>query len=117
MLYLSILILGAISSYFFSWWTVAPIIFLASYFKAKDVKQAATVGAMAWVTLWSVYALFMQYTSDVNVMDKIAGIFTGDSVLSKIPGTGFIIIVMNIISALLGGLAGTAGIKAKTFFS
>ncbi len=117
MLYLLIVILGAVLSYFLPWWIVAPLIFALSWWKGKSASNAALVASTALVTLWVGYATFLNLTSDINLADKIGAIFGGESgPISKMPKTGLIFTVLTLISTILGGLSGSAGVMAREYF-
>jgi hypothetical protein len=117
MLYILIVVLGGILSYFLPWWVVAPVIFGLSWWKGKTAKEASLVGIAALISLWVGYALFLQTSSDINIADKVGAIFGGETgPLSKMPKTALIFTVMTIICTALGGLAGSAGVMAREFF-
>jgi uncharacterized membrane protein len=117
MLYILIVVLGGILSYFLPWWVVAPLIFGLSWWKAPSAGNAAKIGIAALVTLWLGYAMFLNLSSEINLMDKVGAIFGGESgPLSKVPKTALIFTVMTIIVTALGGLAGSAGVMAREFF-
>jgi hypothetical protein len=117
MLYILIVVLGGVLSYFLPWWVVAPLIFCLSWWKGKKAKEASLVGIAALITLWVGYALFLHFTSDINIADKIGVIFGGEKgPLSKMPKTVLIFTVMALIATAIGGLAGSAGVMAREFF-
>ncbi len=117
MLYLLIVVLGAVLSYFLPWWIVAPLIFALSWWKGKSASNAALVASAAMLTLWVGYATYLNLSSDINLSDKIGAIFAGETgPLAKMPKTGLIFTVLTIISTAIGGLAGSAGVMARDFF-
>jgi hypothetical protein len=117
MLYILNLVVGAMVSYFGPWWLAILAIFCLSAWKAKDQKEAALTGALALTTLWISYATFLNSTSNINMVDKIAEIFAGSSAfVAKIPKLGLIFGVITFLCGTLGSLAGSAGVKARNFF-
>jgi hypothetical protein len=117
MLYILIIIIGGIASFFGPWWVVAPVCFALCWWKAKTAKSAFGVSALAAVTLWVGYSLYLNTVSEVNMSDKIAGIFTGGAAsLESIPKIGIIITIVTLVSGLSGGFAGMAGVQVRNFF-
>lgn len=114
MLYLLILIIGAVVSYFGHWWMVILVAGVASFYQASSGKQAFLLSSAAVTTLWLGMAFFLQSSAEVDLMPKIAGLFTsGSSFLQKIPPTGFVYSLMAIIAGLIGGWGGLSGYAAR----
>jgi hypothetical protein len=117
MLYILIVILGAILSYFLPWWVVAPLIFGLCWWKGEKAGQAAAISALAMVSLWVGYAVFLNLSADINLADKVGAIFGGETgPLSKMPKTALIFTVLTLIASAIGGMAGSAGVMAREFF-
>lgn len=110
MLYVIILIVGAVASIVGPWWSVALIAALACALKAKSAGQAFKVASSAGVTLWLGYALILIYSGKENLVDKILNIFTGgSSFLSAVPGVQLYLFFITIIAGMTVGFAGMAG--------
>lgn len=110
MLYLIIIILGAVASLIGPWWSIALVAFVVCGFKAKTAAEAFKISAAAGVTLWVSYTLILVFSGKENLVDKIGALFTGGSpFLSSIPSLGLIITVVTLIASLTTGFAGLAG--------
>lgn len=117
MLYILIIVIGGLLSLFLPWWIIAPVALGMSWWKAKNIKEAASISAAAVVTLWIGYATYLNVVSEVNLTDKIADLFTGGSgFLSKIPKTGFVFGIMTLIASSIGAISGTAGVQLRRYF-
>lgn len=113
MLYILIIVLGGIASFFLPWWVIAPVCFGLCFWKSESAKSAFGVGSAAVITLWLAYALFLFFTSEVNVVDKMAGLLSGNSsFLSSVPQVGLGFTIMLFIAGLVGGFSGLAGYHA-----
>lgn len=116
MLYILIVIIGGILSYFGPWWVLAPVCMTLCWWKAYSTLQGAVVAALATLSLWVGYSIFMNFNSEVDMMAKIADLFTGGvGAVSKIPKAGFVFAIITIISSLIGGLSGAAGVQIRKF--
>jgi hypothetical protein len=117
MLYLLILIIGGIASYFGPWWIIAPVALALCWWKAKTPKEAYLVSAFATFCLWIGYATFLNATADVNLIDKIAEMLSGGvGLLSKIPKIVLVFTIMTIIATSIGGFAGMSGVQMRRYF-
>ncbi len=114
MLYLMIIILTAVFSYFGPWWVFAPIITLLCYFRASSAKQAMLVSTAAVLSLWGAITVFFQF-GEVDLIPKIAGVFTG-----KVGGLGpvannlLIYAIMFFIGGSMASLAALIGFNLKS---
>jgi hypothetical protein len=116
MLYILIIVIGAIVSYFGPWWLIALVSMGLCAWKAKTSVEGAKISAAAVLSLWVGYATFLNITSDVNLVDKIADLFSGGvGFLSKIPKVGLVFSIIALIASSLGGLSGAAGVKIREF--
>ncbi|MCA0365958.1 MAG: hypothetical protein LCH67_18105 [Bacteroidetes bacterium] len=117
MLYILIIVIGGLLSIFLPWWIIAPVALGLSWWKAKNIKEAASISAAAVVTLWIGYATYLNIVSEVNLTDKIADLFTGGvGFLSKIPKTVFVFSIMTLIASTIGAISGTAGVQLRRYF-
>ncbi len=105
-------------SYFLPWWIIAPVALALSWWKAKDAAEAAVISAAAVVSLWVGYSLFLNLTSEVNLIDKIGNLLAGggEGFISKIPKTGLIFTAITFIAGLIGSISGAAGVQIREYF-
>ena len=116
MLYLLILLVGAIASYVGPWWVIAPVCFVLCWLLSHKASHAFWVSALAGITLWLGYASYLHGVAEVDLVDKVAGIFTaGIPVLSHVPGVAVVFVIMALVVALVSGFSGLAGLKVKQF--
>jgi hypothetical protein len=117
MLYIIIIVLGAIASLIGPWWSLALVAFLSCAFLAKTPGQAFKVSAAAGVTLWVGYSLILVFSGKENLVDKIAGIFAGNSsFLGAVPSLGLILFIVTLVATLTTGFAGMAGKQLRSLF-
>lgn len=117
MLYLIILIVGAIAMLLGPWWSVALVAFLACSFKAKSGGNAFKIALAAGSSLWVAYALILMYSGRENLVDKVASIFTADiEALNSISGVTLVLFLIILISGLTTGFAGLAGYQIGSLF-
>lgn len=118
MLYLIILIVGAIGSAIGPWWSLPLVAFLACFFKAKNAKQAFGISAAAGVTLWMGYSLILIFSGKENLVDKIGALFAGESAfLTAIPSMGLLLTIVTLIATLTSGFSGMAGKHLSMLFN
>lgn len=109
MLYLLIIVLGGIASFFLPWWVVAPICFVVCFWRSNSGKAAFGLGSAAVSTLWLVYALYLYFTADVNILLPMTQLISGSGFLVSVPQTQLGFTIMLLIAALVGGFSGLAG--------
>lgn len=115
MLYILIIIFGAITSLFGHWWLIILVCMLLSYRYAKSAKHAFAISAAAVISLWVGYAAYLHLTSEVDMVQKIATLFTANApALAKIPATGLIFTIISLIAGLMGGFGGLSGYSLKS---
>src|SRR5579863_622466 len=102
MLFLIILILSLICSYFLPWWFVAVIAFIAAYFFSKKPAKAFLSGFFAVFLAWSLLALFKSIPNDNILATRVAH-------LMQLPNWILLLIVTGIIGGLVGGMAALSG--------
>lgn len=114
MIYLIILIVGAIVSVFGPWWIVAAVSFIVCRWKATSSKQAFGQSTAALLTLWGAYMTYIFLKSDVNLVNKMMGVLSSSS---EGFGSSFnllvILAITGILALIIGGLAGLAGYNLK----
>lgn len=110
MLYLIILIVGAIAMLMGPWWSAALIAFLACAVLAKSQGQAFKIASAAGITIWLGYALILIFSGNENLVDKVAEIFTsGVTALNAVSGMQLVTVLIILISGLTVGFSGLAG--------
>jgi hypothetical protein len=115
MLFILIIILGGISSMFGHWWIIVPICMILNYYFAKSSKEAFAISSAAVITLWVGYATYLHLTADVDLVEKIAGIFSSSiPALGKIPAAGLVFSIISLIAGLIGGFGGLSGYSLKS---
>ena len=114
MIFILIIIFGAILSVMGPWWIVAAVSFIVCRWKATSAKQAFGQSALALTALWLGYSLYINLSSEVNMTNKMAGILTGTSQgFGSIQNGLMIFGLTSFLAILIGGLAGLAGYKLK----
>ncbi len=117
MAYLLILVLGGIASLFGPWWVIAPVCFAVSWWKCKKGGQAFGISALAVVTLWLGYSFYLHSAASVDFSARVAGIFTGSiPALQNAPGIAVVLVIAGLVSGLVGGFSGLAGVQIRKFF-
>jgi ABC-type multidrug transport system fused ATPase/permease subunit len=109
MLYIIIIILGGIASFFLPWWIVAPVCFGVCFWRSKSGKSAFGIGSAAVSTLWLIYALYLYLTADVDMLLPMTQLISGSGFLSTFPQVLLGFIIMLLIATLVGGFSGLAG--------
>ena len=95
MLFLIILIISFVAQLFLPWWVIAPIAFLAAFWKGQSGGGAFISGLAALFVCWVGMALYANVAGADVLADKVAQIF-------KLPSG----LVLALVSALIGGLVG-----------
>lgn len=114
MLYILILVISGILSYFLPWWIVAPVCLSLCFWKAKNAKEAFGLSSAAIVSLWIGYATYLNVVAEVDLVSKIGNLFAGESaILQKVPKLGLVFTIMTLIATSIGGFSGLAGFQLK----
>jgi hypothetical protein len=109
MLFLVILILSIICSYFLPWWFAAVIAFAAAYFLGTKPGKAFLLGFLAVFLAWVILALFKTLPNDNILATRVAH-------LMQLPNWIVLLIVTGIIGGLVGGLAALSGTLIRNSF-
>jgi hypothetical protein len=109
MLFLVVLILSAICSYFMPWWFVVVISFVAAYFFGKKPGKAFLSGFSAVFLAWSLLALLKSIPNDNILATRVAH-------LMQLPNWVLLLIVMGLIGGLVGGMAALSGALVRKSF-
>jgi hypothetical protein len=98
-----ILILGALASWFFPWWSIAIVCFGVGAWLNDSPGKSYALGMAAVTLLWSGYAGFLNNANGGLLAGKISELFQG-----KVSGTQ-LIFVSGLIGGLVGGFATMTG--------
>lgn len=116
-LYLLILVIGAVTSFWGPWWVLAPICFALCWWQSKNTASAFWISAWGGITIWVVYTLHLHIEADVDLAIKVAGIFLTDKdALTYLPGVAFMSVIAAIIIGMVSGFSGLAGLKMRQYF-
>lgn len=109
MLFLIILVLSFICSYFLPWWFAAVIAFAAALFVGKKPGKAFLSGFLAVFAAWVILALFKSIPNDNILATRVAH-------LMQLPNWILLLIVTGIIGGLVGGMAALSGTLVRKSF-
>lgn len=116
MVFVLILILGGVASFFGPWWAVAPVCFLLHLLLSRSSRGAFWTSAVAVALLWFMYGVYLDVMASTDFNEPIAGIFvTGLPFLSQVPGIVVTYFMMMLIAVLVGGFSGMAGVQVRKF--
>ncbi|WP_257656768.1 hypothetical protein [Parapedobacter lycopersici] len=116
-LYLLILVIGAVASYIGPWWAIAPVCFILCWWKGKTAVAAYWISATGGVSIWLVYALYLHAVAEVDLSNRVAGIFLAGLGADGIPGIIPLTFLAVLIIGLVSGFSGLAGIRARSFIN
>ena len=109
MLFLIILIISLISTYFLPWWMVAVIAFLAALFIGKTSGKSFWSGFGGVFIAWAVLALMKSLPNDNILANRVAHLF-------QLPNWVLILLVTGLIGGLVGGMSALSGLLLKKAF-
>jgi uncharacterized membrane protein YhaH (DUF805 family) len=110
MLFLIILILSFVSSYFLPWWAAAIIAFLAALFIGKTSRKSFWSGFGAVFIVWVILALLKSIPNDNILAGRVIQLF-------PLPHNWILLLLITaLIGGLVGGLAALSGILTKKVF-
>jgi hypothetical protein len=109
MLFLIILILSFICSYFLPWWMIAIIAFAAAYIASKKPGMSFLSGFAGVFIAWTVLALLKSIPNDNILAGRVAKLF-------QLPNWILLLLVTALIGGLVGGLAALSGALARKSF-
>ena len=114
MLYLLILLIGGLLSFFGPWWIISPVCFVLCWWLPRKPARAFWIAALAGVTLWLGYIVYLQLMTGSELTDKVAGIFTGSiPVLAALPGIALVLLIATVVVAPVAGFSGLAGVRMR----
>jgi hypothetical protein len=109
MLFLIILILSFICSYFSPWWMIAVIAFLAAFFMNKKPGMSFLAGFAAVFVAWSILTLLKSIPNDNILAGRVAKLF-------QLPNWILLLLVTAFIGGLVGGMSALSGALVKKAF-
>lgn len=116
MLYLLILVTGGLLSYVAPWWVIAPVCFALCWALPRKPGHAFWISALAGMTLWLGYSVYLHLARGSDLADKVAAIFTGGMpVLSDMPGIVLVLLIAALVVVPVAGFSGLAGVQMRRF--
>ena len=106
MLFLIILIVSLIAQFFLPWWIIAPVAFLAAFWKGNSGTSAFGAGLLALFVCWLGMALVTHFSGGDVLSNRVAQIF-------KLPNGLLLAIVSALVGGLVGGFAALSGYLVK----
>jgi hypothetical protein len=107
MVFLIILILSFISSYFLPWWAAAAIAFLAALFVGTTSGKAFWSGFGAIFVLWIILALIKSIPNDNILASRVIQLF-------PLPHQWILLLLITaLIGGLIGGMAALSGVLTR----
>lgn len=117
MVFILIILIGGLFSFFGPWWIAAPVCFVLNWWKTSTGRNAFWISASAVASLWLLYTFYLHMVAPVELSGRVGGIFTaGIPVLSSIPGAVVTYFLTVLIAVLVGGFAGMSGVQVRRFF-
>ncbi|HJP64429.1 MAG TPA: hypothetical protein VJ844_13375 [Mucilaginibacter sp.] len=110
MLFLIILIVSLICSYFLPWWFVAVIAFAAAWFLGKKPGKTFLSGFAAVFAAWVILALFKSIPNDNILATRMAQLF-------QLPNWWLLLIVTGFTGGLISGLSALSAVLFKRSFT
>lgn len=114
MLYLLIVVIGGVLSLFGPWWIIGPVCFVLCWMFPRRGSQAFWLSALAGMTVWLGYSVYLHSLSGGRLTDGVTGIFTaGIPALSGVPGLLVVLPVAALVVGPVSGFSGLAGLKLR----
>ncbi|GHB69397.1 hypothetical protein [Persicitalea jodogahamensis] len=107
--YLIILVATALLQFFMPWWTIAVVPFLVCLWRSGHPAVAYAVSLAAVSTVWLAYATFIHNSTQGNMSDRIAELFS-------LPSGTALLFSVTLLSGLVAGFAGMAGYYVRQLF-
>jgi hypothetical protein len=102
MLFVIILILTIICSYFLPWWFMAVIAFITALWIGKKPGKAFLAGFAAVFAAWAIVALLKSVPNDNILAARVAH-------LMQLPNWILLLLATSIIGGLVGGMTALSG--------
>jgi hypothetical protein len=111
MLFLIILILSFVASYFLPWWIVALIAFLAALFLGKTSGKSFWSGFGGVFIVWVILALIKSIPNAHMLASRVIQLF-------PLPHNWILLLLITaLIGGLVGGMSALSGILVKKVFT
>lgn len=107
--FLIILLATALLQIFAPWWIVAIVPLLVFLIRQTSASNAFWTGFAAIALLWMAYGFYLHFLSDGAMSDRIAGIFS-------LPNGIVLLLVSAFVGGLAGGLGGLSGLLIRRIF-
>lgn len=111
MLFLFILVVGALFSFFGPWWAMAPVCFVGCWWLARHASHAFWVSAGSGALLWAGYSIYLHISAGAGLAAQVAGIFING--LPSTTGMVLMVAISAVVVALVSGFSGLAGLRIK----
>lgn len=109
MLFLIILVLTFICSFFWPWWVLAIIAVVAGYICNKKPGRSFLAGFVAIFIAWTILALMKSLPNDNMLAARVATLF-------QLPNWILLLLVTGVIGGLVGGMAALSGALVRKAF-
>jgi len=109
MLFLIILVLTFVCSYFLPWWAIAIIAFITGLICGKKPGWSFLAGFSAVFVAWTILALIKSLPNNNILPGRVA-------TLMQLPNWIVLLIVTASIGGLVGGMAALSGVLVKKVF-
>lgn len=103
---LLLVVLVLTSSYFLPWWSTAIVAFLWGLIINPELKQGALILFFTLFAIWIGVALYLNFTNNALLSQKMAEIL-------KVGSPWVLVLITGIIGGLVGLLPGIAGIYLR----
>ncbi|MGV3763297.1 hypothetical protein [Parapedobacter sp.] len=114
MLFLFIIIVGAVLSFFGPWWAIAPVCFVGCWWLARQASGAFWISAGGGAAVWAGYSIYLHVSTGSSIAAQVAGIFTSGAPFAAGPaGVVLMIATSALVAALVSGFSGLAGLRIK----
>ena len=114
MLFLFIIVVGALLSYVGPWWIIAPVCFVGGGWLSHHASRAFWQSAGAGALLWAGYGSYLHITTGSALAAQVAGIFTGGApFVAGTAGVALMLTVSALVVALVSGFSGLAGLRMR----
>ncbi|MFB9845356.1 hypothetical protein [Mucilaginibacter ginsenosidivorans] len=110
MLFLAILILTIICSYFLPWWFLAVIAFATAWFFRKNPGISFFAGFSGVFIAWTILALVKSVPNDNILATRVAHLF-------QLPNWWLLLIVTGFIGGLVGGMSALSATLIRKAFA
>ena len=114
MLFLLILVVGALLSFVGPWWVIAPVCFVGCWWLAGRPASAFWQSAGAAALLWVGYGIYLQLMAGTALASQVAGIFTNNASFAEgTTGAALLMVLSALLVALVAGFSGLAGMRLR----